>query len=95
MKTGRTRRQIVLSAEEREQLNAIAASRSLPHGLVRRAHIVLLSAEGNTIPSPKGSASVVRWSESGIIVTFSKGYQVCMTNYAQVGQGRFRMKKSP
>jgi len=47
MKTGRPRKPIVLSGEEREQLNAIANSRSLPHGLVRRARIVLLSAEGN------------------------------------------------
>jgi len=47
MKTGRPRKPIVLSGEEREQLNAIANSRSLPHGLVRRARIVLLSADGN------------------------------------------------
>jgi len=48
MRRGRPKKPIVLSDEEREQLNAIANSRSLPHGLVRRARIVLLSAEGNT-----------------------------------------------
>ena len=48
MKRGRPKKPIILSDEERQQLNAIASSRSLPHGLVRRARIVLLSAEGNT-----------------------------------------------
>ncbi len=48
MKTGRPKEPIVLSVEEREQLNGIANSRTLPHGLVRRARIVLLSVEGNT-----------------------------------------------
>ena len=48
MKRGRPKKPIILSDEERQQLNAIANSRSLPHGLVRRARIVLLSAEGNT-----------------------------------------------
>src|SRR3990172_11781649 len=48
MKRGRPKKPIILSDEELQQLNAIANSRSLPHGLVRRARIVLLSAEGNT-----------------------------------------------
>jgi putative transposase len=46
MRTGRPREPIVLSEEEREQLNGIANSRSLPHGLARRARIVLLAADG-------------------------------------------------
>ena len=46
MRTGRPKEPIVLSEEEREQLNGIANSRSLPHGLVRRAHIVSLAADG-------------------------------------------------
>jgi putative transposase len=46
MITGRPKEPVVLSEEEREQLNGIANSRSLPHGLVRRAHIVLLAADG-------------------------------------------------
>jgi len=46
MRTGRPREPIVLSEEEREQLNGIANSRSLPHGLARRANIVLLAADG-------------------------------------------------
>ena len=45
MRTGRPKKPLELSAEEREQLEAIASSRSLPHGLVRRVKIVLLSAE--------------------------------------------------
>ena len=37
---------VVVSAAEAEQLGAIARSRSLPHSLVRRARIVLMSAQG-------------------------------------------------
>jgi putative transposase len=46
MRTGRPKEPLVLSDEEREQLESFASSRSLPHGLVRRARIVLMSAEG-------------------------------------------------
>ena len=46
MITGRPKKPIVLSDEEHDQLTAIANSRSLPHGLVRRARIVLLDADG-------------------------------------------------
>lgn len=46
MRTGRPKEPIVLSEEERARLNGIANSRSLPHGLARRARIVLLSADG-------------------------------------------------
>jgi len=37
---------VVLSAEERAQLKSIEDSRSMPHGVVRRARIVLLDADG-------------------------------------------------
>jgi len=46
MRTGRPKEPIVLSEGEREQLNGIANSRSVPHGLARRARIVLLAEEG-------------------------------------------------
>jgi len=46
MRTGRPKEPLSLSAEERAQLGSFASSRSLSHGLVRRAKIVLLSAEG-------------------------------------------------
>ena len=46
MITGRPKPTIALSEEERLQLNAVAKSRSLPHGLVIRARLVLLAAEG-------------------------------------------------
>ena len=46
MKTGRPKVPIKLSKEEREQLQAIANSRSLPHALVNRVRIVLMAAEG-------------------------------------------------
>src|SRR5271155_4102274 len=43
---GRPNAAVVISAAEAEQLGAIARSRSLPHSLVRRARIVLMSAAG-------------------------------------------------
>jgi putative transposase len=46
MRTGRPKKQIILSEEEYAQLNAIANSRSLPHSLVNRANIVLFAAQG-------------------------------------------------
>jgi putative transposase len=38
--------QIMLTEEERAQLESMARSKSLPHGLVQRAQIVLMSADG-------------------------------------------------
>ncbi len=49
MPRGRPKRELTLSVSEREQLVAMtrSRSRSLPHALVRRAQIVLLSADGS------------------------------------------------
>jgi putative transposase len=46
MPRGRPKTPLVLNPEESAQLRAVAASRSLPHGLVLRAKIILLSASG-------------------------------------------------
>lgn len=46
MRTGRPKKALILSKEEEEQLKAIASSRSLPFGLVTRAKIIIMSAEG-------------------------------------------------
>lgn len=46
MPRGRPTPPVVLSDEQKIQLNALAHSRVLPHGLVQRAHIVLACAEG-------------------------------------------------
>jgi transposase len=43
---GRPNRALVVSEEDREQLRALVRSRTMPHSLVRRARIVLLSGEG-------------------------------------------------
>jgi putative transposase len=48
MKTGRPKAPVVLGQEQHQQLKSWAASRSLPHGLVTRARIVLMAAEGLT-----------------------------------------------
>ncbi len=49
---------IRLSDTERDQLTSIAASRSLPHGIVRRAQIILQSADGHTNQSIRQSLGV-------------------------------------
>ena len=46
MQSGRPKQPLVLNPEERQQLETLAASRSLPHGLVQRAQIVVLAADG-------------------------------------------------
>jgi putative transposase len=46
MARGRPKAQLHLSTEERAQLQGVASSRALPHGLVRRVQIVLASADG-------------------------------------------------
>lgn len=49
MITGRPKKfETTLSANERTSLQQIAQSRSLPHGIVRRTQMVLLSADGQT-----------------------------------------------
>jgi putative transposase len=46
MSTGRPKAPILLSEDEKLQLKALANSRSLPHGLVMRARLVLMAADG-------------------------------------------------
>jgi hypothetical protein len=43
---GRPNTALLISESEKTQLRAIVRSRSMPHSLVRRARIVLLSADG-------------------------------------------------
>jgi hypothetical protein len=49
MGIGRPKLSIDLSAQERRDLEVIVASRSLPHGLVRRANMILLTESGVSI----------------------------------------------
>jgi len=65
MKRGRPKKPLVLSREDRQQLKSLAASRSLPHGLVRRVRIVLLAAEGlenETIAQRVGVSRSTVWA---------------------------------
>ena len=68
MRTGRPKKPIILSDQEHEQLTSIVRSRSLPHGLVTRAQIVLMAAEGvtsNEIAKKVGlsAQSVCKWRQ--------------------------------
>ena len=75
MPRGRPVAPIVLDVEEKNQLLSFARSRSLPHGIVRRAQIVLACAEGESnaaIASRMGLSNVTvgkwrrRYREHGI-----------------------------
>lgn len=48
MKTGRPKQPLLLQEEQLSELKAIAGSRSLPHGLVLRARIILMAASGKS-----------------------------------------------
>ena len=55
MKTGRPKQTLKLTDDARADLEAFARSRSLPHGLVQRAKIILLASQGesNTLIAEK------------------------------------------
>jgi len=66
---------VVLTREERLQLESIARSRSMPHGLVRRVQIVLGSADGvgtselarrHRVSRPTVSLWRRRWRDAGL-----------------------------
>jgi putative transposase len=48
MTMGRPKAELILTAEQEEQLKGMSASRSLPAGLVMRARIILMSAGGES-----------------------------------------------
>ena len=54
MPRGRPIEPVVLTDDEKDQLLSLASSRSLPHGVVRRAQIVLACAQG------EANASIAR-----------------------------------
>jgi len=68
MITGRPKKPLMVSADERRELEAWASSRSLAHGQVRRAKIALMAADGMTntaIASQLGLSlpTVGKWRE--------------------------------
>jgi putative transposase len=76
MRTGRPRTfELALSAAERTQLTSYARSRALPHGLVRRARLILLSAQGlpHAVVAQRTGVSIAsvtywrgRWRNQGL-----------------------------
>ena len=48
MALGRPKAELILTSEQQEELKGLVASRSLPAGLVIRARIILMSAEGES-----------------------------------------------
>jgi putative transposase len=60
MKTGRPRQPLTLTHEQRLQLESISGSRSFPHGLVVRAQIVLMAAQGASNSAIAGKLRLTR-----------------------------------
>ena len=60
MVMGRPLTPLELNEADREQLESMVHSRSLPHGLVRRAEIVLLAADGWPNEAVAGAVGVTR-----------------------------------
>jgi transposase len=73
MAMGRPLTPLALSASARAQLESMAQSRSLPHGWVRRAEIVLWAAEGWPHEAVAGAVGVTR-------ATVGKGRQRFLEN---------------
>ena len=65
MVTGRPLTPLELSPSDRERLESMAKSRSLPHGLVRRAEMVLLAADGwpNEAVASAVGVTRARWKQ--------------------------------
>src|SRR5215472_17259106 len=72
---GRPNVAVKVSPAEREQLDSIVRSRSLPHSLVRRARIIVMTADGvaNGLIAQRCGVSVVTishwrrcWRERGV-----------------------------
>lgn len=63
MAVGRPKGELVLSEDERLQLASLSGSRSLPHGLVARAKVILWSAEG---ASNSEIAARLQWTRATV-----------------------------
>ncbi len=77
---GRPNTVVTVSAAESEQLGAIARSRSLPHSLVRRARIVLMSAGSPMGLLPSAAGSAFRPSTIGGAAGVNAGWRGYMGN---------------
>jgi putative transposase len=81
MAMGRPKSALVLHAEQCEQLESLANSRSLPTGLVRRAKIILLSASGRKlIATSNRRAQPFVWTATADSI-FAKVERLCERIY--------------
>ena len=96
MTRGRRLEPLELNSEALDELKSFAGSRSLPHGLVRRAKIVLLSHEGlnNTAVAKQLSitrATVGTWRER----YRQQGLIACMMNSVPVNHAPSPTRRLP
>src|ERR1700730_1737662 len=77
----RPNKALLIGEADRLQLHALVRSRSMPHSLVRRARIVLLSGEGRSTGKWHGVAgSALRRLATGAAAIRSADLPVCTTN---------------
>jgi hypothetical protein len=81
---GRPNKALMVSDGDRTQLNAMVRSHSMPHALVRRARIVLLSGQGQSNREVARRCGVsAPPSAIGAAVIRSAGWPDCTTNLDQ------------
>jgi len=91
---GRPNQALMINDADRVQLQTLVRSRSMPHSLVRRARIVLLSGEGRSNREVARRCGVSAPAVSlGASVTKSAGWQGCMTNCARADPARTMTKR--
>ncbi len=87
---------LVLTDDAKSQLESIAHSRSLPHGVVQRAHIVLASADGEANASiAKRLRLTMPLSASGATDIVSTASKACTMNCAPADREPARTSGSP
>ena len=95
MARGRPLKPLEVSQGAREELESLARSRSLPAGLVRRAEIVLLCADGLDNKTVAGKVrSAARRSASGASASERMASWACTTNAGREGRAPSRTRRS-
>ena len=96
MSRGRPAAVVALNDDEKNQLLSIARSRALPHGIVRRAQIVLACAEGEANASiarrmKLNPMTVGKWRRRYL----ERGWKDCTMNCAPDGRAPTKTSASP
>ena len=97
MPRGRPLLSLTLDDDQREQLQAVARSTSLPHGLVLRARMILACAEVLSIRAvaERVGTSPQAPSASGADASSNSGFKACMISSARAVPAATKTRRSP